>query len=397
VTVVRATSAEVAPKEVELTIVMPCLNEAKAVGRCVAKARRFLEEQGVCGEVVVADNGSTDGSREIALAEGARVVEVPLPGYGVALHHGVLAANGRYIIMGDSDDSYDFSRLGGLLEALRKGGDLVMGNRFRGGIRPGAMPWKNRYIGNPVLSLIGRVFFRASVADFHCGLRGVSRAAYERMGLVTAGMEYASEMVIKATLFGMRIVEVPVTLDKDLRDRPPHLRPWRDGWRHLRFMLLYSPRWLFFYPGLLLMMVGGLLGARLVAGPLIVGPLFLDVHTLLYAASAVLLGFQLVAFSFFARIFSVSEGLAPEDPQLTRLFRFFTLEVGLIVGVVMALAGLGGSIATVFYWRGTHYGQLDPSVTFRAAIPSMTALTLGCQIVFSSFFLSVLGLRKRRQ
>src|SRR4051812_4242919 len=205
---------------------MPCLNEAKTVGRCVKKARLFLEEQGICGEVLVADNGSTDGSQKIAIDEGARVVEVALPGYGSALHHGVLAASGRYIIMGDADDSYDFSKLGGLLEALRMGGDVVMGNRFRGGIRPGAMPWKNRYLGNPVLSFIGRIFFRASVTDFHCGLRGFSRAAYERLGLVTAGMEYASEMIIKATLLGMRIVEAPVTLDKDGRDRPPHLRPW---------------------------------------------------------------------------------------------------------------------------------------------------------------------------
>ena len=296
---------------------MPCLNEAETLETCIRKARDFLERHGVRGEIVIGDNGSTDGSQEIARRCGARVVDVKVRGYGAALYHATLAARGKYVIMGDSDDSYDFSDLMPLLKELRAGRDLVMGNRFPGGIKPGAMPWKNRYLGNPILSGLGRLFFKCPVRDFHCGLRGYSAEAFRRMDLQTTGMEFASEMVIKATLLGMDVAEAPTTLSPDGRSRPPHLRPWRDGWRHLRFMLLYSPRWLFLYPGLLLMLLGLGVGAWLLPQPRQVGGTVLDVHTLLYAAAAVLLGFQTCMFAVLARAFAASRKLLPERPLLT--------------------------------------------------------------------------------
>ncbi len=376
---------------------MPCLNEALTLETCITKAQTYLAASGVEGEVVVADNGSTDGSIALAKRLGARVVAVAERGYGAALYHGAVAARGRYIVMGDSDASYDFSALEPFVVALRDGAELVMGNRFAGGIRPGAMPWKNRYIGNPVLSTIGRLLFRTPVRDFHCGLRAVSKEAFARMELRTSGMEFASEMVIKATLLRMDIREVPTTLDKDGRDRPPHLRPWRDGWRHIRFMLIYSPCWLFLYPGLLMMVVGVLFGGLLLRGPVMLTPTIgFDVHTLLYAAASVLLGYQGVAFYFFARIFALQEGLLPEDQVLDRLFRVFTLEVGLVVGVVLFLGGIGGSVATVLEWRSSHFGALSPQKVLRAAIPAMTALTLGGEVILTSFFLSLLGMPRRR-
>jgi glycosyltransferase involved in cell wall biosynthesis len=382
---------------VELTILMPCLNEARTIGSCVEKARRFLDDNGISGEVLIADNGSDDGSPEIARGHGARVVDVARRGYGAALHAGTRAARGKYIVMGDADDSYDFLHLGPFLDALRGGANLVMGNRFSGGIAPGAMPWKNHYIGNPVLSWMGRMFFRSKVRDFHCGLRAFSREAFDRMQLVTSGMEFASEMVIKATLLGMRIDEVPTTLAKDGRDRAPHLCPWRDGWRHLRFMLLYSPRWLFLYPGLLLMAVGAVFSALLISGPLpISGTSSMDVHSLLFTASAVNVGFQLVMFAIFARVLAAREGLVPPSATFERLFRYITLEVGVVLGGLLCICGFVGALATALMWRSASYGPLDPSRVMRLAIPSALCLMLGLQIVFSSFFLSMLGLRTRR-
>lgn len=380
----------------ELTIVMPCLNESLTLETCIRKAKGWLERTGVDGEIVVGDNGSTDGSQDIARRCGARVVDVPVRGYGAALYHATRAARGRYVVMGDSDDSYDFSNLTPFLEKLREGFDLVMGNRFAGGIRKGAMPWKNRYIGNPVLSAIGRVFFRCPARDFHCGLRGFSRAAFERMDLRTTGMEYASEMVIKSTLLGLRIAEVPTTLDPDGRDRPPHLRPWRDGWRHLRFMLLYSPRWLFLVPGALLFAVGLLTLVWLLPAPRQVLGVVLDVHTLVYAGAATLIGFQAVAFAAFSKVFAIQEGLLPPDPRLDRLFRYITLETGLVAGAVLVLLGFVGAGASVAYWSAQSFGNLDPTRVLRAVVPSAVAIALGTQVVFSSFFLSVLGLRVRR-
>jgi glycosyltransferase involved in cell wall biosynthesis len=381
----------------EFTILMPCLNEAETLATCIRKARASIERLGLQAEVVVADNGSTDGSQEIARAEGARVVDVPVRGYGAALYHGTLAGRGRFIIMGDADDSYDFSRLDAYVAKLREGHDLVMGNRFAGGIRPGAMPWKNRYLGNPVLSGIGKLLFNCPVRDFHCGLRGFSREAFGRMRLQTTGMEYASEMVIKATLLGLRIAEVPTTLDKDGRSRPPHLRPWRDGWRHLRFMLLYSPRWLFLYPGIALMVLGLGLGLALLRGPLVITRhVGLGVNSLLMAFAAVILGVQAVAFAICARSYAFHEGLLPPNPALERAFRRFNLETGLAVGAVVFLAGLGGVGYTLRVWYRAGFGALDAQQTLRLAVPGVAAMCVGGQVVLMSFLLSFLELRRRR-
>lgn len=379
----------------EFSIVMPCLNEAETVGACVVRALRFLIEQGISGEVVVADNGSTDGSQAQASGAGARVVAVQSRGYGSALLGGIQAARGRWIIMGDADGSYDFSALHGFVAALRGGADLVMGNRFRGGVRPGAMPFLNRFLGNPVLSGLGRLFFRSPAGDFHCGLRGFSREAFLRMDLRTTGMEFASEMVVKATLLRLRIEEVPTVLSPAGRSRPPHLRPWRDGWRHLRFMLLYSPRWLFLVPGSILMVMGLLACGWLATEPRSVGAVTFDVHSMLYAAAMVLVGFQAVWFAVFAKIFAVTEGLMPPDPRLERMFRFVTLETGLAAGGILLLAGLAGSLHAVFVWRGESFGPLDPGRMLRLIIPSVLGLILGGQVVLASFFLSLLGLRRK--
>jgi glycosyltransferase involved in cell wall biosynthesis len=380
---------------IEVSVVMPCLNEAETLATCIEKAQRSLRELNVSGEIVIADNGSTDGSQEIARQLGARVVDVAAKGYGNALMGGIAAAAGKYVIMGDADDSYEFSSLGPFIDKLRAGYELVMGNRFRGGIKSGAMPPLHRYLGNPVLTFIGRLFFHSPVGDFHCGLRGFSKAAVTKLDLRTTGMEFASEMVVKATLQKMRIAEVPTTLSPDGRSRPPHLRSWRDGWRHLRFLLLFSPRWLFLYPGALLMIAGLLVAAWLLPGPRVVGGISFGVHTLLYAAMAVILGFQAIVFAMFTKVFAISEGLLPEDPRLDRAMTFVTLEVGLIVGLLLLLLGLAGSIYAVVFWDEHSFGPLDPARTLRFVIPSVTALMLGCQILLSSFFLSILGLRRR--
>jgi glycosyltransferase involved in cell wall biosynthesis len=316
-------------------------------------------------------------------------------GYGSALMGGIQSARGRYVIMGDADDSYDFSRLEPFLEKLREGCDLVMGNRFKGGVLPGAMPPLHRYLGNPALTAIGRLFFRSPCGDFHCGLRGFSKAAIADLELQTTGMEFASEMVVKATIKKLRIAEVPTTLSPDGRSRPPHLRSWRDGWRHLRFLLLYSPRWLFLYPGLLLMIAGLACGAWLLPGPRVIGDITFDIHTLLYASVALFIGFQSVLFAVLTKVFAISEGLLPSDARLEKLFRYINLEVGLVMGTVLALAGLVSSIYALGIWESYSFGPLDPSSTLRTVIPSVTSLVLGCQIILSSFFLSVLGMKRR--
>lgn len=381
--------------EVEVSIVMPCLNEAETLGTCIRKARQALESAEIRGEVIVADNGSRDGSQAIAEQLGARVVPVSARGYGSALMGGIAAAHGKYVVMGDADDSYDFGHVPRFVEELRKGPDLVMGNRFRGGIQPGAMPPLHRYFGNPLLTRLGRLFFGGSSGDFYCGLRGFRKQSYERMDLRTTGMEFATEMVVKANLLGMRIAEVPTTLSPDGRSRPPHLRTWRDGWRTLRFFLLYSPRWLFLYPGFVLMAVGLVAGLWLMPGPRRVGEATLDVHTLLYAAIAVLLGVQAIAFAVFTKVFAISEGLHPPDAAMDRVFSFVTLEIGLLAGTGLVLLGLGGSFYAVSIWSSSHFGPLDFSHTLRIVIPSALALTLGVQAIFSSFFLSVLGMRRK--
>lgn len=381
----------------ELTILMPCLNESETLEICIRKAQSFLEANHVRGEIVISDNGSTDGSQEIARRCGAKVVDVPIRGYGAALIYGSAEASGKYIIMGDSDDSYDFADLGPFVQKLRDGNDLVMGNRLMGRIKPGAMPWKNRWIGTPALSVIGRIFFRCPVGDFNCGLRGFSVDAFRKMKLRTTGMEFASEMIVKATLLKLKIAEVPTTLSPDGRSRAPHLRPWRDGWRHLQFMLLCSPRWLFLYPGFLLMMAGLLAGASLLPGPRTVGSVTLDIHTLFYAAIAVLVGFQALLFAIFSKTFAMTEGLLPPDRKMQQFFRLFHLEVWLLVGAILVAAGFGGALYSVTYWGRQGFGALVPTHVMRMAIPSGLSLALGCQIVFSGFFLSLLRMGRKTE
>jgi len=383
-------------KRIELSIVMPCLNEAPTVADCVKQARAALAKYGIDGEIVVADNGSTDGSRELAAAAGARVVPVPQRGYGSALLTGIASARGEYVVMGDADGSYDFFAIDAFLAKLREGYDLVMGNRFRGGVAAGAMPFLHRYLGNPVLSFLGRLFFSSEVGDFHSGLRGFRRSPILALDLRTTGMEFASEMVVKASVQGLRIAEVPVTLAPDKRDRPPHLRTWRDGWRHLRFLLLYSPRWLFLYPGALLMIVGTLVGLWLLPGERALGSLRLDVHTLTYAAAAVVLGYQSVIFAVFTKTFAISEGLLPEDPRLVRLYRYVTLETGILAGIALVVLGLISAAAAIGIWSAEGFGPItDIRYTLRVVIVSSLAITLGVQTFFASFFLSVLGLSRR--
>ena len=377
----------------ELTVLMPCLNEAETLAICIEKAQSYLRGRGIDGEVLIADNGSIDGSQKIAQELGARVVPVPAKGYGSALLGGITAARGRFIIMGDADDSYDFSALDPFVEQLRAGGELVMGNRFAGGIKPGAMPPLHRYLGNPVLSTLGRLFFRIPIGDFHCGLRGFNKAAIQKLALNTTGMEFASEMVVKASLQGLRIAEVPTTLSPDGRSRPPHLRSWRDGWRHLRFLLLFSPRWLFLYPGAFLTLLGLASMAALVTGPRNLGGLTLDVNTLVYSAAATVCGFQAVAFAVFAKVYAIEAKLLPPDPRIEIFTRLFRMEVGIVVGSLLFLIGLVSSAYAVGLWGSLHFGPLDPAVTLRIVVPAVTALVIGMQTVFSSFFLSVLGLK----
>src|SRR6267142_1056665 len=379
----------------ELTVLMPCLNEAETLGTCISKAKASIKSLGLNGEVLIADNGSTDGSQDIARGLGARVVNVERKGYGNALMRGIATAQGKYVIMGDSDDSYDFSTLGPFVEKLREGYDLVMGNRFLGGIQPGAMPPLHRYMGNPVLTTIGRLFFKSPCGDFHCGLRGFKREAMLGLDLRTTGMEFASEMVVKSTLHKLRITEVPTSLQPDGRSRPPHLRTWSDGWQHLRFLLLYSPRWLFLYPGILLIAFGLIAGTLLLQGPVVVGSIAFDAQTLLYAAAAVILGFQAVAFSVFTKVFAISEGLLPEDPKLNVKKIKVSLERGLMLGAALILTGLVCSAYSVWTWKQVSFRVLNPAHTLRIIIPAVTALIIGVQIVFASFFLSVLGLRRR--
>ena len=371
----------------EVSIVIPCLNEAETLATCLQKAQWYLSENGIAGEVIVADNGSSDGSQQIARSMNARAIDVPTRGYGSALKEGIAAARGQYIIMGDADDSYDFSKLNPFVNKLREGYDLVMGNRFRGGIKPGAMPPLHRYLGNPVLTGIGRLFFASPCGDFHCGLRGFRKDAIAALDLQTTGMEFASEMVVKATLYGMKIAEVPTTLSPDGRSRPPHLNTWRDGWRHLRFLLMYSPRWLFFYPGICLIL-GGLLGTLwLLPSP--------KVHSLLYSTTAMTIGFQIVMIALFTKVFAISEGLLPPDRRLKRLFRYLNLESGLIVGCTMVLLGIGISVYAFGIWGNNSFGSLDPAETMPIVISAVTFLALGFQVIFASFFLSILGLKRK--
>jgi glycosyltransferase involved in cell wall biosynthesis len=378
---------------VELTILMPCLNEAETVATCVHKARGFLERTGIEGEVLVADNGSSDGSPELAREAGARVVHIPDRGYGSALIGGIDAAQGRFVIMADADDSYDFSQLDAFVDGLRAGNTMVIGHRFRGGIRPGAMPLLHRYIGNPLLSFAGRLFFSSGIGDFHCGLRGVDRAAALQLGLRAPGMEFASEMIVKATLAGWHIAEVPTVLSPAGRSRAPHLRSWRDGWRHLRFLLMMSPRWLMLYPGACLIAIGVVAEVEILRGPVIINGVGFDIHTMLYAASAIILGVQLILFSLLARAVGVLKNDLPMTRSLASFLRIFTLERGIMLGLSLSVAGLALAGYSVAAWAHARLAALDPATMMRMAIPSVTLMLAGAEVIFSSFLLGFIDVQ----
>lgn len=383
----------------DLSIILPCLNEAETLGNCILKAQKSIEALKLDGEIIVADNGSTDGSLEIAKNLGALVVHVKEKGYGNALRGGIEAATGKWIIMADADDSYDFGQITPFVKKLQDGYDLVMGCRLpKGGgkIMKGAMPWKHRWIGNPLLSGIGRLFFESRATDFHCGMRAFTREAYQQITPRTTGMEFASEMVIKATLQGLRIAEVPITLYKDGRSRPPHLRSWRDGWRHLRFMLLYSPTWLFLLPGVLLLLIGTAFGARLQMGSWKVGPFGFDTNTMLVCSMCQVVGLQIFFFGIFTRVFAISEGLLPKTASpLDRIYKWFTLERGVLLGLVIFLVGLAKLSMAVLSWKAAYFGAMSYPESLRQVIPAVTLITVGVQVIFSSFFLSILSLPRK--
>ncbi|EOS43313.1 glycosyltransferase family 2 protein [Lachnospiraceae bacterium JLR.KK009] len=382
-------------EQYELTILMPCLNEAETLAACINKANTYLKESGVHGEVVVADNGSTDGSQKIAEEHGARVVNVPEKGYGAALIGGCNGARGKYVIMGDADDSYDFLHLAPFVEKLREGYDLVMGNRFKGGIEPGAMPPLHRYLGNPVLSFIARLFFPCKIGDYHCGLRGYNRESILKLGLVTTGMEYASEMVVKATLNHLKIAEVPTTLKKDGRSHAPHLRSWSDGWRHLKFLLMHSPNWLFMYPGLILFFLGLALTVVLSLGNIQIGSVGLGVHTLMYAAAAMMVGFNLVMFSLFVRSYASVTGFIPTESRLDKWLEETSTEKGVLLGIFLFLAGIAVTIVAFCIWGKTGFGGLSPESMMRITIPAMLLIVVGIEVVFGSFFIGILHIRHK--
>lgn len=371
---------------------MPCLNEAESLGLCISKAQEWLSNSNIEGEIIVADNGSTDNSYEIATQHGARVVNVPIKGYGSALYHGVLASSFDFIIMGDSDDSYDFSKLDPFYDKLMRGFDLVIGNRFLGGIEPGAMPWKNRYIGNPALSLIGRILFKSKIKDFHCGLRGFRKDAFLRMDLRTTGMEFASEMIVKAHLLQMKITDTPTTLSIAGRSRAPHLRPWRDGWRHLRLMLLLSPRWLFLYPGIAFIFAGFVVGGALILGPIIIHGIRFSLGTLIYSAMLIELGFQGVLFSLLIHIFGMHEGLISQSKNI----KIFRLDFFFGIGFTILLAGFGLLYQSTSLWASTQFGDLDTEKAVRIIVTSSLTISIGIEIILSSLFLGILRLSAPR-
>jgi glycosyltransferase involved in cell wall biosynthesis len=384
------------PLALELTILMPCLNEAETLATCIRKARRFLDASGVAGEVLIADNGSTDGSREIATAEGARIVAVESRGYGAALLGGIAAARGRFVIMGDADDSYDFLNLMPFLERLRGGAGIVIGNRFRGGIAPGAMPFLHRYLGNPLLSFLGRLFFQMKIGDFHCGLRGFDRKRISAMGLRSTGMEFASEMLVRAAFSGCPIVEVPTTLSKDGRSHPPHLRTWVDGWRHLRFLLMFSPKWLFLYPGLILLAFGIIGTAALLPGTFFIGAIGIDIHTYVVGCMAILLGLQSISFAVVAQRFGTAFGFMPESRRFGSLLERMTLERVLAVAAVLLCFGLAGLVWCLLRWASLDFGPLQYASLLRILMLSLTAVAAAMQLAFTAFLAGITEIPTRR-
>ena len=382
----------------ELSILMPCLNEVRTLAACIKKAQGFLKQHGISGEVIVADNGSTDGSIEVAKQLNARVVQVPTRGYGAALATGIEAASGKYVIMGDSDESYDFSALWPFVEKLRDGYDLVMGNRYLGGIAPGAMPPMHRYFGNPLLTALGRLFFACKKSgDFYCGLRGFQKKAIQALGLQSRGMEFALEMLIKAEMHGLRITEVPTTLSPDGRDRAPHLRRYRDGWRSLRFYLLMSPRWFFGVPGLILMVGGAVVSTLLLFGPVKVMSVTFDYHTLLYSSSAILLGYQSILLFIFAKLMAVETGLHPLRTKFWFLEERRTLEQCVTIGAALILIGVVLGIIAARQWELTGFGTLRPDSTIRFAICSVLFLLLGGQTLLAGFYFGLINLVAERR
>ncbi len=377
---------------------MPCLNEADTLAICIRKAQSALAAHGIAGEIIVADNGSSDGSQAIAHSLGARVVPVPTPGYGSALMGGIAAANGKYVIMGDADDSYDFGEVPQFVVRLREGYDLVQGCRLSSGggtVSPGAMPVLHRWLGNPMFSSMARRWFKAPVHDVYCGLRGFTKSAYQQLDQRCTGMEFATEMIIKASLLSMRVAEVPITLHPDGRKaHAPHLKTFRDGWRTLRFFLLYSPRWLFLVPGLFLFLCG-IVGYAVALPGLTFNGMTFDAHTLLFASLAAILGYQAVLFAVLSKVFAISEGLLPEDPRVTRFFERFPLEAGLLAGAISMLCGLVLLGAAVNQWRNVDFGALNYAHTMRWVVPGVTLTALGFQTVLWSFFTSLLGMRRR--
>ncbi|HEX6274006.1 MAG TPA: glycosyltransferase family 2 protein [Polyangiaceae bacterium] len=391
-------NAAPASEELELSVVMPCLNESDTIAVCIEKALGALKEAGIRGEIVIADNGSTDGSQEIATRLGARVVPVSERGYGSALMGGIAAARGRYVIMGDADDSYDFREIPRFVEKLREGYDLVQGCRLPSGggrVLPGAMPITHRWIGNPMFSALARRWFRAPIHDVYCGLRGFTKRHFESLDQRCTGMEFATEMIIKTSLYGARVTEVPITLHPDGRKaHPPHLKTVRDGWRTLRFFLMYSPRWLFMVPGLLLVLLG-LVGYGLaLPGVSFRGATF-DAHTLLFASVFVLCGYQSILFAVFAKTFAIRAGLMPEDAALMRFFKYVKLEVGLVLGMLALVSGIALLLVAVLKWQSVDFGRLDYPATMRLVVPGATLTALGFQTVLSSFFVSILGMGRR--
>lgn len=379
----------------ELTILMPCLNEAETLEICIQKARTWLESSQVDGEILIADNGSTDGSQEIARRCGARVVDVPVRGYGAALIGGCNAAKGRYVIMGDADDSYDFLHLDRFIEKLREGYDLVMGNRFKGGIEPGAMPPLHRYLGNPVLSFIGRLFYPSDIGDFHCGLRGYNRESILSLGLRTTGMEYASEMVVKATLYHLKITEVPTTLKKDGRSHAPHLRSFRDGWRHLKFLLMHSPNWLFLYPGIFFVALGLIILVGLMFGPITVGRVTFDIHTMLYGSAFTIIGASTIQFSLFTKTYAKNTGFIPVPEKDAKKTAKFTEDRVILAGAILLLIGIVTTVIALVVWGRTSFGELNPGLGMRLTIPALTAMAVGVIMMFGGFFIGILNIPHR--
>lgn len=374
----------------EVSVVMPCLNEAETLELCINKVKTCLNSNEIIHEIIVADNGSSDGSQQIAIQNGAKLINISRKGYGAALIGGITEANGEYIIMADSDNSYDFQNLMPFINELRKGYELVMGNRFKGGIKEGAMPFLHKYLGNPVLSFIGRLFFKVPIGDFHCGLRGFTKKAFHKMKLKTTGMEFASEMVVKASLNNLKIIEVPTTLSPDGRSRAPHLNTWRDGWRHLRFLLLFAPKWLFFLPGVLLILLGLIFSLLIIAKPLNILNIQFDVLTLSYTSLAVFTGFQFVFFYLFSKVFATKQGFLPESQRLQTFLNFFSLEKGLILALIIGMIGLGLSVYAVTIWYNASFGALDSRELLRIVAPSLFLLALSLQILLCSFFVSFL-------